>query len=78
MDCLLRIFNDICKRYGHQFSFHSFLGIRKVPVKDAMDISAYRAFRIRLLMEVEESFFRVHAADSLINVIQCNFIKLPG
>ena len=78
MDCLLRILNDICKRYGHQFFFHSLLGIREVPVKNAMDVPAYRTFRIRLFMEVEESLLRIHAADSIINVIQCDLVKLPG
>ena len=75
VDGLLRIARDIRKRRSLQTVFKCPLRYREVPVQNLVDVSPNRTFRVRLLVEMEEAFVCIHAANGFIDVVQRDLVK---
>ena len=62
----IRTFQQLACTEGHY----------KTLIENFVNVSPYRAIRIRLFMKMEEAFFRIHASNSFIDIIKCNLVKL--
>ena len=74
-NCPPRVLRDFFKRCGSELFLHGSLRVHEALIQHRVDVSPYRAFRIWLLMEMEEAFLRIHTADSFVDIIERDFIK---
>ena len=64
------VIHNVRKRCLFQLVLQYALDVCKPTVEHLVDVSPDRAIRVRLLVEMEQSLFGIHAADRLVDVVE--------